>query len=212
MRATPRFMGVAEGRRLVYMLRHERTTGAIVQLLAAGSGAGTSSMVRDLALVAAEMAALRVLLLDLDPPGDGQASALRSLLAAPTADRSPLTPAPSEVALHQVTDSSLGGTLHVSEIRRPPAGGIAGWVALFGALRSAFDLVLVDSPSIDRAYDGVVLAPDVDTNLLVVEAERTRSPAACNLRDRILDVGGTIGGVVFNKRRFHIPGFIYRHV
>jgi hypothetical protein len=57
-----------------------------------------------------------------------------------------------------------------------------------------------------------MLAPAVDANLLVVEAERTRSAVAQNLRDRILDVGGTISGVVLNKQKFYIPGFIYRHI
>jgi Mrp family chromosome partitioning ATPase len=71
---------------------------------------------------------------------------------------------------------------------------------------------VIDSPSIDRSYDGIMLAPAVDANLLVVEAERTRSAVAQNLRDRILDVGGTISGVVLNKQKFYIPGFIYRHI
>ena len=63
-----------------------------------------------------------------------------------------------------------------------------------------------------RAYDGVMLSPEVDTNLLVVEAERTRSAVAQNLRDRVLDVGGAVAGVVLNKQRHYIPGFIYRRM
>jgi hypothetical protein len=57
-----------------------------------------------------------------------------------------------------------------------------------------------------------MLAPNVDTTLLVVEAERTRSVVAQNLRDRVLDVGGAIGGVVLNKQRYYIPNFIYRRI
>jgi hypothetical protein len=115
---------------------------------------------------------------------------------------------PAEVLVHQMAF----GDLHVSETFRPPTTGLSGWVGQFPALRTSFDLVLIDSPSTERSYDGIMLAPHVDTTLLVVEAERTRASVAQSLRDSITDVGGMIAGVVLNKRRLHVPGFIYRHI
>jgi Mrp family chromosome partitioning ATPase len=112
------------------------------------------------------------------------------------------------VLIHQLSC----GDLHVSEA---PASGLhrlSDYVGQFSRLRSEFDLVLIDSPPVQRSYDGIIMAREVDTNLLLVEAEKTRSAVAQNLRDRILDAGGHISGVVLNKRRFHIPGFIYRRV
>jgi hypothetical protein len=35
---------------------------------------------------------------------------------------------------------------------------------------------------------------------------------AQNLRDRIAEAGGPIGGVVFNRRRFHVPAMLYRRL
>jgi Mrp family chromosome partitioning ATPase len=200
-------MGLGDGHRLVYMLRREWKTASIVQLIAARSGEGTSSVTRDLALAAALMPGLRVLLLDLDTPGDGQISALRhgSGLAV-TASRA-LARAPGAVVAHQLA----GANLYVSETAPPGAGG-AGWADAFACLREDFELVLIDSPALERRHDGIMLARDVDTNLLVVEAERTRAAEARGLRDHIVDVGGVIGGVVLNQRRCHIPDLVLRHV
>ena len=207
-RVEPRFMSVGDANRLVYLLRHERSTGTIAQFIAARSGEGTSSLVRDVALIAAMAPGVRVLLLDLTLPGNGQIAALRSEFDLPIAATKPLVSPPAEVLVHQMAL----GDLHVSETFRPPAAGVSGWVSQFPALRTSFDLVLIDSPATQQAYDGIMLAPDVDTSLLVVEAEKTRSNVAQRLRDSITDVGGSIGGIVLNKRRFHVPGFIYRHI
>ncbi len=207
-RLAPRFLTLGDGNRLVHMLRHERSTGTVAQLIAARSGEGTSSLARDLALVAARTAGVRVLLLDLAPPGNGQIAALRAEFDMSISTTRPLIGPPAEVLVHQMGT----GDLHVSETFRAPANGMAGWVAQFPTLRTSFDLVLIDSPATADAYDGIMLAPDVDTSLLVIEAERTRADVAQRLRNSIADVGGAIGGVVMNKRRFHIPGFIYRNV
>jgi Mrp family chromosome partitioning ATPase len=207
-RLAPRFLGMGDATRLVYMLRHERNTGTIAQLIAARAGEGTSSLARDLALAAARMPGTRVLLLDLTPPGNGQIAALRDEFALAIANTKPLIGPPAEVLVHQMAF----GDLHVSETFRPPEAGIAGWVAQFPTLRTGFDLVLIDSPATEKSYDGIMLAPHLDASLLVIEAEKTSAAVAQGLRDSLTDVGGPIGGVVLNKRRFHVPRFIYSHV
>lgn len=207
-RAAPRFLGIDEGTRLVHMLRQDRGTGTIVQLIAARSGEGTSSLARDLAVLAARMPSMRVLLLDLVPPGNAQITALRDTLGIAISVTKPLIAPPAEVLVHQMAL----GDLHVTETFRPPAAGLVGWIGQFPALRTSYDLILIDSPSAERSYDGIILGPDVDTTLLVVEAEKTRSAAALDLREKVTEMGGQIGGVLLNKRRFHIPGFIYRRI
>jgi hypothetical protein len=88
-RLAPRYLGIGDGNRLVHMLRHERGTGTITQLIAARAGEGTSSLTRDLALVAARTPGVRVLLLDLTSPGNAQIAALRNELGiAITASKS----------------------------------------------------------------------------------------------------------------------------
>lgn len=204
----PQYLDLLAGQRLVYTFRHDRKAGIVVQLLAATAGEGTSSVARDLAIIAARMGGMRVLLLDLAPPGNTQLSALRNQCGVHSLHAESLTGAPDGITVHRTTM----GALHVTERRINPNLPHPPWGAIFNTLRNTFDLVLADSPALDRSYDGIMLAPEADTNLLVVEAERTRSAVAQNLRDRVLDVGGAIAGVLLNKQRFYIPGFIYRHI
>jgi protein-tyrosine kinase len=76
-------------------------------------------------------------------------------------------------------------------------------------LKKRFDLILIDSSPVTEAPDSIMLARYVDGVILVLEAERTKWFAAENLKERIVKNGGNILGVVFNKRRYHIPKFIY---
>lgn len=204
----PQFLDVLAGQRLIYNFCQARTGGAIIQLIAATSREGTSTLVRDMALIAARMTGMRVLLLDVDPPGNKQIGALRDQYGIEALDVDPVSAEPGAMFVHRL---ALGG-LHVTETRLVPGAPSPAWAKMFDALRANFELILIDSPAIDRSYDGIMLAPSVDSTLLVVEAERTRSAVAQNLRDRVLDAGGTIGGVVLNKQQFYIPGFIYRHI
>jgi Mrp family chromosome partitioning ATPase len=217
----PSFLDPGEGTALITMLRRDRGAAAIVQLIAAGAGEGTSTLARDLALIAARMPGLRVLLLDLDPPGTAQLAALRAGFGAAVAATRSLPAAPPELVFHQLAISRLPRDIAVSEMRRPASGpfplgpfplGPFAWRPLFSALRKDFDLVLIDSPPLERSYDGILRAQDVDTTLLVVEAERARAAAVRNLRDRIQDIGGQVAGAALNKRRRHVPDFLARRL
>ena len=46
----------------------------------------------------------------------------------------------------------------------------------------------------------------------MVEAERTRRQVVENVKNKIARNGGNIIGVVFNKRKYYIPEFIYRRL
>jgi len=79
-------------------------------------------------------------------------------------------------------------------------------------LRKQFDLVLIDSPSFETSPDGIAIARRVDGVVIVLEAEKTRWPVAERLIEQILSNGGNILGIVFNKRRYHIPEFLYKRI
>ncbi len=49
----------------------------------------------------------------------------------------------------------------------------------------------------------------VDGVIIVVEAEKTRWQVALSLKEKIINNGGNILGLVFNKRQYYIPQFIY---
>jgi Mrp family chromosome partitioning ATPase len=79
-------------------------------------------------------------------------------------------------------------------------------------LKQRFDLILIDSPPATASTDGLAMSSKVDGIVLVVEAEKTRWPVAETVRDRIKRSGGNILGIVLNKRRYYIPGWIYRRL
>jgi protein-tyrosine kinase len=79
-------------------------------------------------------------------------------------------------------------------------------------LKDRFDLIIVDAPPATRFPDGPGIASQVDGVVLVVEAERTRWPVAQSVRDKIIKSGGNLIGIVFNKRRFYIPAWLYKRL
>jgi Mrp family chromosome partitioning ATPase len=77
-------------------------------------------------------------------------------------------------------------------------------------LRERFDLIIVDSPPATMFHDGPGIVSMVDGVVLVVEAEKTRWPVALSVKEKIEQSGGRILGVVFNKRKYYIPKWLYR--
>jgi hypothetical protein len=48
--------------------------------------------------------------------------------------------------------------------------------------------------------------------LLVLESERTRRQAASWTMRQVEDAGGRLLGAVLNRRRYRVPGWIYRRI
>jgi protein-tyrosine kinase len=84
--------------------------------------------------------------------------------------------------------------------------------SIMRSLTSQFDLVIVDLPPVSESTLAQSLTRGLDGVVLVVEAERTRAHALRAARRSIESSGGNIVGVVLNKRRLHIPQFIYRRL
>lgn len=83
---------------------------------------------------------------------------------------------------------------------------------VWSKLRKAFDFVLIDSPPLTSSEDALAHCAFADGVLLIVEADRTRSQVALNLKDRVTQAGGNVLGVVFNKQRHYIPKWIYKRL
>jgi len=73
-------------------------------------------------------------------------------------------------------------------------------------------LILVDSPPATTSPEGFALMRKADGVVLVVEADKTRWPVVESVKERILQHGGNVLGLVLNKRRYHIPEFVYRRL
>lgn len=78
------------------------------------------------------------------------------------------------------------------------------------ALRSRFDLVVIDAPPLGGSWDSVLLSSVVDGIILVVEAEKSRWQAIHYGMEQFGENQGKILGVVLNKQKYYIPNFIYR--
>lgn len=79
-------------------------------------------------------------------------------------------------------------------------------------LRERFELIIVDSPPATKFPDGPAIVSQVDGVVLVVEAEKTAWQVALSVKEKIIKHGGNILGIVFNKRKYYIPQFIYKHL
>ena len=201
----PLLMSVTDATQLAFVLQGDRGDGSVVQLLAARSGEGVSTLTRDLCLVAAANG-YRTLLFAAEAPGR-RTDWPRSIYGMPSGLRV-LNDGPPALQMLRVgeTELALAAPLTSLPLQVPT------WVAVIAQLRSTFDFVVIDTPALERAFTGIMLAPLIDTTAVVVAAESTRASAARVLRDRLVEVGGDTAGVILNKRRFYVPRAAYERL
>lgn len=179
--------------------------GLVVHVTAAQSGEGVSLVARELAFAVAGFAAGEVLLVEGTASDKGAiATALgisEDLPLWSLAESGKLTCA----RLWRERQSCCLAQLPLD--RLPDLRLVPG---LYAALRASFSLTVVDCPPVLDDRDFVNLAEQADGVVLVVEAERTRIPVVQRAKDELLSSGANFIGVVLNKPRHYIPGFIYR--
>ena len=76
----------------------------------------------------------------------------------------------------------------------------------------AYRYVVLDLPPINERTRAANLAALCDSVVLVVQAENHRWQVAEHARSKLERAGAHLEGVVLNKRRYHIPGAIYRRI
>lgn len=82
---------------------------------------------------------------------------------------------------------------------------------LLATFENDYGFVIFDTPSLQSAGNPTVrLASLVDGVILVIEAERVRWEAAQHVKRRLLQGKVNILGVVLNKRKFHVPKWLYK--
>lgn len=81
-----------------------------------------------------------------------------------------------------------------------------------GKMKGQADWVLFDSPPINLFNDAMILASRVDGVVMVIQAEKTRWEVVHRAKQRIENSNQNIVGVVLNKRRFYIPGWLYHRL
>jgi protein-tyrosine kinase len=81
-----------------------------------------------------------------------------------------------------------------------------------GKMKGQADWVLFDSPPVNLFNDAIILASRVDGVVMVIQAEKTRWEVAQRAKQRIENSNRNIIGVVLNKRRRYIPGWLYKRL
>lgn len=76
-------------------------------------------------------------------------------------------------------------------------------------LRTRYAFVVFDAPPVLDCTATARLAGAADGTILVIEAERERWEVAQKAKDLLEGAGARILGAVLNKRRFHIPSWLY---
>jgi Mrp family chromosome partitioning ATPase len=176
----------------------------IIELASATSGEGTSTIAREMALTIAGDLLKPVMLirvindLPLSPGLEAAAHGRMSLEAVIETD--------IDVPTLTTVTLNLGG---------PNAGLLFDGDELervFAQATRMARLVIVDAPPILSDVAAIALSRKVSGVLLVVEAEKTRAPLLEQARRMIEAGGGRVLGVILNKRKHHIPGWLYRRL
>lgn len=85
-----------------------------------------------------------------------------------------------------------------------------GFTNLLNSIKKDYSFVVVDLPAVNEASWTARLARLCDGVGLVVEAERSRFEVVQKTKELLVKSKANVLGVVINKRRFHIPAWLYR--
>src|SRR5262249_4492564 len=85
---------------------------------------------------------------------------------------------------------------------------LAGAAGAFAQLRENFDFVIVDLPPVNVYGDALIVGPQLDAAIIVIEADATRVPDIERARRTLERCGVRFVGSVLNRQRNYIPAFI----
>ncbi|GAG34562.1 unnamed protein product, partial [marine sediment metagenome] len=77
-------------------------------------------------------------------------------------------------------------------------------------MKKPYHFVVIDLPAVSQTSIVPRLASLCDGVIIVVEAERLRWEVVQKMKERLVKAQADVLGVVLNKRRFYVPGWLYR--
>jgi capsular exopolysaccharide synthesis family protein len=83
---------------------------------------------------------------------------------------------------------------------------------LMSSMKEYYRYVVIDMPSLKDTNSATRLASLCNGVVLVVEMERLRREVVVRAKAQLLRWNANVLGVILNKRRFHIPGWLYRRL
>jgi len=182
----------------------------VLQFVGSWKGEGTSTICHEFAKVSARIFGNSVLLLDADrdPPDPASDLEMNPNLSEIRSEEISSSPSFWHVKDMSLSVGSLPRCLP-SSMPLPDSQRIG---AFWKTLKEGFDLVLIDSPPAITSPESLSLCRWMDGVILIVEADKIPQPVVEYVRESIVKNGGRILGMVLNKRRYHIPGFLYKRL
>lgn len=185
---------------------------SVILVTSSIAGEGASTVARNIATALAQHRNERVLLIDANlrspsqqlafglKTSDGLGDVLLGTASLTAAIQEDVVPGLSLLTGGRATESPVQ-LLTVASLNSVILG-----------LMSLYDWVIIDGPPTTAYPDSASLATASSGVILVVEAESTRQEVVEEAR-RVLETSGVeLVGAVLNRRRYHIPGFIYRRL
>jgi protein-tyrosine kinase len=171
-------------------------------------GEGASTVARGLARIVARTPNAKVLICDVAGDRRITARTQRESTRASIGDGAGRIDFSWLPGSHQVAVGTFGDSAGLNAL----AADMDRVRSMVTSVSAGFELVILDLPPVNGSVIGPALAKAVDGVVLVVEAERTRAQSIRAAHKTLSMYGANVLGVVMNKRRFHIPNFIYRHL
>jgi Mrp family chromosome partitioning ATPase len=184
----------------------------VIQFIGSQAGEGTSTLIREFALTLGRNSSKPILLVEADfrQPSQAQAFALE---AKPSLNYAVREGKPLDGVVSKIEQSNLFlGTLSSDFFRSLTERSFFRSTDMWKALRSQFSLILIDSSPVNTSADGLAICEYVNGVVLVLAAEKTRAAVAQNVKREILRREGNLLGIVYTKRKFHIPKSMYQFV
>ena len=212
--STPRFHEESELRGLAQTIATllPSPNQRVIQFIGSQAGEGTSTLIREFALTVAQDSSKPVLLIEADSNRPSQAQAFAMEQKPPLdyvlKEGKPLNGVTSQIEQSNLFLASLSSNFFRSLTDRSFFHSTDMWKDV----RDQFSLILIDSSPVNASTDGLAICEFVDGVILVLAAEKTRSAVAQNVKKEILRREGNLLGIVFTKRKFHIPKSIHKHL
>lgn len=184
----------------------------VIQFAGVKGKEGVSTVVRELAATAVHLHQKRVLILDAAYHNPSQ-NVHFSVDSAYGWDDAVRNGEPLLKACFPLDDQpSLFLSPISSQLSQLPLCSDEGSSTLFfKELKESFDLILIDSAPVLVSADSLTTCRFCDGVVLVLEAGKSWRLAEA-ARKKIVDHGGSVLGVVFNKRPLYIPEPVYRRL
>ena len=130
------------------------------------------------------------------------------------------TPGLFDIFLSRSTriEKNIQGNLYVVSCNKNLTDDVDGFfgsdrfVAFLSKMRRNFDYVILDGPPVISSPESLVIGAKVDGIILILVSGKTRRSVALKAKKEIERSGGNFLGMVLNKRKYHIPKWIYKRL